>query len=88
MKDMFAAGSDTTYTLIEWAITKLLRHPQVMKELQNEVRGVVRQKTMVPQDDLKEMKYLKAVIKEVLRLHPPPPLLVFREPSQDVKKIG
>ncbi|RVX18398.1 Cytochrome P450 71A26 [Vitis vinifera] len=28
--DMFAAGSDTTYTVLEWAMTELLRHPQVM----------------------------------------------------------
>ncbi|KAK4843695.1 hypothetical protein QYF36_011586 [Acer negundo] len=36
MLDMFAGGTDTTYTVLEWAMTQLLRHPRVMKELQNE----------------------------------------------------
>ncbi|KAK0587615.1 hypothetical protein LWI29_025826 [Acer saccharum] len=37
MLDMFAGGTDTTYTVLEWAMTQLLRHPRVMKELQNEL---------------------------------------------------
>lgn len=88
MKDMFVAGSDTTFTLLEWTMTELLRHPKVMKKLQDEVRGVTKGKSMVAEDDLEKMKYLKAVIKELLRLHPPLPLLIFREPSQDVKLNG
>ncbi|KAL2933256.1 Cytochrome P450 71A22 [Bienertia sinuspersici] len=82
--DMIAAGTETTYTLLEWAMTELLRHPRVMKELQDEVRGSIQDKTRVDEDDLKNMKYLKAVIKETLRLHPPVPLLVFHQSSQDV----
>ncbi|KAK1564802.1 hypothetical protein Q3G72_011896 [Acer saccharum] len=35
--DIFAGGTDTTYTVLEWAMTELLRHPRVMKELQNKI---------------------------------------------------
>ncbi|PQP94008.1 cytochrome P450 71A24-like [Prunus yedoensis var. nudiflora] len=71
---MFAAGTDTTYTALEWAMTELLRHPRVMNKLQNEVRGIVGNKTdVITEDDLVEMHYLKAVTKETLRLHPPLP---------------
>lgn len=85
---MFAGGTDTTYTVLEWAMTELLRHPTVMKILQEEVRGITSGQADVSEDDLEKMKYLKAVIKETLRLHPPIPLLVPRESTQDVKING
>ncbi|KAK9734006.1 hypothetical protein RND81_04G107800 [Saponaria officinalis] len=83
---MLAAGIDTTTTVLEWAMSELLLHPQAMKQLQNEVREFTKDKTIIiDEDDLKSMKYLQAVIKEALRLHPPLPLLLFREPSQNAK---
>ncbi|KAM0960609.1 hypothetical protein ACFX2I_025525 [Malus domestica] len=86
--DMFAAGTDT-YTIIDWAMSELLRHPRVMKKLQKEVRGIARSKTeIITEDDLVGMHYLKAVFKETLRLHPPVPLLMPRKSTQDVKIHG
>ncbi|KAI5329701.1 hypothetical protein L3X38_029098 [Prunus dulcis] len=87
--DMFAAGTDTTHTALEWAMTELLRHPRVMNKLQNEVRGIVGNKTdVITEDDLVEMHYLKAVKKETLRLHPPLPLLFPRMSTRDVEVNG
>ncbi|KAM2152200.1 hypothetical protein COP2_045651 [Malus domestica] len=86
--DMFAAGTDTTSTALEWTMSELLRHPRVMKKLQNEVRGTVGNKTDITEDDLIGMHYLKAVIKEALRLHPPLPLLLPRISTQDVKTFA
>ncbi|XP_021749703.1 cytochrome P450 71A26-like [Chenopodium quinoa] len=86
--DMFAGGTDTTYTVLEWAMTELLRHPTVMKRLQEEVRDITREHADVSEKDLGKMQYLKTVIKETLRLHPPIPLLVPRESTQDVKING
>lgn len=85
---MFAAGTDTTYTVLEWAMSELLRHPTIMKKVQNEVRGIARGKPSIAEADLQEMHYLKALIKETLRLYPPIPLLVPRESTQDVKIKG
>ncbi|XP_021720002.1 cytochrome P450 71A25-like [Chenopodium quinoa] len=87
--DMFFAGTETIFTLLEWMMSELIRHPRVMKELQEEIRNIVRgQDRRVCEDDLEKLTYLKAVIKEALRLHPPAPLLLFRQPSQDVKING
>jgi len=88
MQDAFAAGTDTSSALIEWAFSELLRHPRALKKLQEEVRRISRGKASVNEQDLEKMEYLKAVIKETLRLHPPLALLIFRESREDVKING
>lgn len=80
---------DTTMTSLEWAMTELLRHPNVMKKLQTEVREIAGENPdIIKEEDLEKMTYLKAVIKETLRLHPPIPLLVPRLAIQDVELMG
>ncbi|GFQ04614.1 cytochrome p450 71a6 [Phtheirospermum japonicum] len=86
--DMFAAGTDTTATSLEWAIAELIRNPRTMKVLQNEVREVAGSKKEIDEDDVEKMTYLKAVIKETLRLHSPVPFLIPRESTHDTKVMG
>ncbi|PHT55808.1 Cytochrome 71A4 [Capsicum baccatum] len=86
--DIFAAGIDTTHTTLEWIMTELLRHPKAMEKLQNEVRGLAQGKSKVTEDDLENMQFLKAVIKETLRLHPPVPLLIPRQSTEDIELLG
>ncbi|KAM7478262.1 hypothetical protein LguiA_026475 [Lonicera macranthoides] len=62
--DMFAAGTDTTYTVLEWTVSELLWHPEIMKKLQNEIREIAKGKSKITKDDLDKMQYLKLVIKE------------------------
>ncbi|KAL3342790.1 hypothetical protein AABB24_026701 [Solanum stoloniferum] len=85
--DAFVAGTDSTYTVLEWTMTELLRHPRVMKKLEDEVRELGQGKTEITEDDLGNMDYLKAVIKESLRFHAPVPLLVARESMEEVKLL-
>lgn len=76
---MFEAGTDTSFIVLEYAMVELMRKPHLMTKLQAELRGSVpKGKEIVTEDDLmiSGMAYLKAVIKETLRLHPPAPLLV------------
>ncbi|GMQ10239.1 hypothetical protein CsSME_00053319 [Camellia sinensis var. sinensis] len=82
---MFVAGTDTIFTTMEWTMAELLKRPQIMKKLQNEVRKIAKGKLNITENDLENMYYLKAVIKESLRMHPPAPLLVPRESIQDAK---
>ncbi|CAO2840540.1 unnamed protein product [Amaranthus hypochondriacus] len=87
--DMFAAGTDTTQTLIEWTIIELIRLPRAMKQVKEEIRKVVGgDNNNICEEHLEKLTYLKAVVKESLRLHPPAPLLVFHESSEDVKLNG
>lgn len=55
-------------------MTELLRHPTIMKKLQDEIRGAMNGKHHITEDELLKMPYLRVVIKEIFRLHPPLPI--------------
>ncbi|XP_022715989.1 cytochrome P450 71A1-like [Durio zibethinus] len=86
--DMFLGGTDTTATTLEWMMAELLKHPNIMEKVQEEIRNVVGKKPKVDVDDIGKMEYLKCVIKETFRLHPPVPLLLPRETSANLKLGG
>ncbi|MED6134576.1 hypothetical protein PIB30_038213 [Stylosanthes scabra] len=80
--DVFTGGSDTAATTINWAMAEMMKNPKILKKAEAEVREVLDRRTTGAEVDetcIEEMKYLKAVIKETLRLHPPGPLLIPRE---------
>ena len=81
-QDMFSAGSETTSTTIEWAMSELIKNPQAMRRAQAEVRNVFSKKGNVDSSGLHELHYLNSVTKETLRLHPSAPLLLPRESSE------
>ena len=73
----FQGGIDTGSAALDYAMVELMQNPHMMTKLQNEVRMVVPQgNEMVTEDDLDGMTYLKAVVKETLRLHGPAPFLL------------
>ncbi|KAL5550472.1 hypothetical protein UlMin_000648 [Ulmus minor] len=86
--DMFAAGTDTIFITLDWVMTELVMNPKAMEEAQAEVRSVVGKKRIVLESDIPHMNYLKAVIKETYRLHPPAPLLLPRESSEELTVDG
>ncbi|OEL17876.1 3-hydroxyindolin-2-one monooxygenase, partial [Dichanthelium oligosanthes] len=76
---MFEAGTDTLFIVLDYAMAQLVRSPRLMTKLQAEVRSnnIAKGKdAMVTDDELNNLAYLKAVVKETLRLHMPAPLLV------------
>lgn len=69
-------------------MSELLRQPSVLKKLKNEVCEVMGDKRDITASDLEKMHYLKAVMMETLRCHPPIPLLVPRVAKEDVEIMG
>ncbi|XWS27748.1 hypothetical protein CRYUN_Cryun25bG0007300 [Craigia yunnanensis] len=80
--DMFGAGSEASSTTVEWTLSEMLKNPRVMTEAQAEVRRVFEAKGNVDETGIHELKYLKAVIKEIFRMRPTIPLLIPRECNQ------
>ncbi|CAI0425767.1 unnamed protein product [Linum tenue] len=86
--DMFVAGTDTSSATLEWTMTELARHPTILAEATQEIRSVVGKKSRVDESHLQHLTYMKSVIKEAMRLHPPVPLLVPRESMEDCVMDG
>ncbi|WMV48394.1 hypothetical protein MTR67_041779 [Solanum verrucosum] len=81
--NMQVAGTDTSAATIIWAMTALIANPNAMKKVQAEIRESVGEKSIVNEDNVQNLPYFKAVIKETFRLYPAVPLLVSRETMQN-----
>ncbi|KAL9229022.1 hypothetical protein vseg_004540 [Gypsophila vaccaria] len=73
--EMIFRGTDTVAILIEWILARMVLHRDVQSKVHDELNKVVGKSRVVNETDVTSLTYLTAVIKEVLRLHPPGPLL-------------
>lgn len=74
--DVFFGGTGTSSSVLDFTISELMRRPHMMKKLQAEVDSSIPEgQEAVSEADLADMTYLRAVVKESLRLHPVAPLL-------------
>ncbi|PIA38273.1 hypothetical protein AQUCO_02800151v1 [Aquilegia coerulea] len=86
--ELFIASTDTTNATTEWAMSELLRNPNIMRNVQAELDQVVGQNRKFEESDIEKLHYLQAVVKETLRLHPPVPLLVPRCARENTEFMG
>lgn len=81
-QNTFLGGVNTSAIVIVWAMCELMRHPRAMKKVQEEIRCKINGvNPKVEANDLGKFPYLKMIVKETLRLHPPVPLSLPRESS-------
>jgi len=81
------AGTDTSSAAMQWAMGELMNNPQAFKKLRDEINSVVGPNRLVKESDMPNLPYLRAVIKETLRLHPSAPLII-RECAEDCTVNG
>ncbi|XP_044500803.1 cytochrome P450 89A2-like [Mangifera indica] len=83
--EFLGAGTDTTSTALQWVMANLVKYPHIQEKLSAEIKGVVGdEQREVKEDDLQKMPYLKAIIFESLRRHPPAHSLVPHAVTEDV----
>ncbi|CAA7406714.1 unnamed protein product [Spirodela intermedia] len=76
------AGTDTTSTALEWIMANVVKHPTVQEKLAEEVGADIKE------EDLQKKPYLKAVVLEGLRRHPPAHLLLPHAVTEEISVRG
>ncbi|CAN8328818.1 unnamed protein product [Cochlearia groenlandica] len=82
--DVMFGGTETVASAIEWAMTELMKNPQELKKVQQELADVIGLNRQFHESDMENLPYLRCAMKETLRLHPPIPLLLHEAAADSV----
>jgi len=83
IKIFYLAGHETTSSLLTVTFYQLLRHPEIIKKIQNEIDSVLGNSKEITIDHIEKLTYLQCVVKESLRIRTPAGA-VTRETNEDV----
>ncbi|MFY9589136.1 MAG: cytochrome P450 [Actinomycetota bacterium] len=83
---MMFAGHHTTSGTAAWTLIELLRHPDEMKAVVEELDRLYADGQEVSYQALREMPLLESAIKEALRLHPP--LILLLRVAKQALEVG
>lgn len=84
---MLVAGHETTAAVLTWALFCLMTHPEAMAKAQAEVDAVLGSDDPT-YEKIHELKFVRLVLAEALRLYPEPPILIRRALEDDVLPEG
>ncbi|KAL8268768.1 hypothetical protein R6Q59_002566 [Mikania micrantha] len=89
------AGTDTTSTALQWIMANLVKNPNIQRKLYDEIVAVVgppvpqvEPELVIGEDDVQKMPYLKAVVLEGLRRHPPGHFVLPHRVMKEVEVDG
>ncbi|CAN1246494.1 Cytochrome P450 89A2 [Linum grandiflorum] len=76
--EFLSGGTDTTSNALHWIMANLVKYPDIQTKLLDEIKSLVGETraTEIKEEDLQKLPYLKAVVLEGLRRHPPGHLLM------------
>ncbi|KAH7836502.1 hypothetical protein Vadar_002148 [Vaccinium darrowii] len=86
--DLFTAGTDTSSSVIEWALAEMLLNSDILKRAQEEMDQVIGRNRRLQSFDISKLPYLQALSKETFRKHPSTPLNLPRMASEACEVNG
>ncbi|XP_032040657.1 cytochrome P450 2K6-like [Aythya fuligula] len=87
VRNLFAAGTDTTSTTLRWGLLLMMKYPEIQKKVQDEIEQVLGSNP--PRIEHRtQMPYTDAVIHEVQRFANILPLSLPHETTEDVTLKG
>ncbi|KAL1551761.1 trimethyltridecatetraene synthase-like [Salvia divinorum] len=84
-QDLLAGGTESSAVTVEWAMSELLKKPEIFKKATKELDQVIGQNRWVMEKDIPSLPYVEAIVKETMRLHPVSPMLSPRLAREDCK---
>ncbi|KAJ6851124.1 cytochrome P450 89A2-like isoform X1 [Iris pallida] len=85
--EIMTSGTDTTSASLQWTMANLVRNQDVQKKLHEEIESVSGGES-VEEEELQRMPYLRAVVLESLRRHPPGHLVLPHAVKEDMEFEG
>ncbi|CAH9053861.1 unnamed protein product [Cuscuta europaea] len=85
---VLGAGTDTLIATIEWTLSLLLNHQQVLKKARNEIDYHVGHARLIEESDVAKLPYLNCIMKEAMRIYPAAPLVIPHESSEECSLAG
>ncbi|KAM0901128.1 hypothetical protein ACQ4PT_020192 [Festuca glaucescens] len=83
------AGTDTTSTGLQWIMAELVKNPSIQDTLYKEISATTGDdQEEVSEEDVNKMPYLKAVVLEGLRKHPPAHFVLPHTAAEDTEVGG
>ncbi|KAG6476941.1 cytochrome P450 89A2-like [Zingiber officinale] len=84
------ASTETTSAALQWIMANLVKQSHVQDKLVAEIASVMgaNKSTIIGEEEVKEMEYLKAVVLEGLRRHPPAHLLLPHTVAEEREVAG
>ncbi|KAJ4717773.1 Cytochrome P450 [Melia azedarach] len=87
-QDLIAGGTESSAVTVEWAISEILKKPEIFKKATEELDRVIGRERWVQEKDIVNLPFIDAIAKETMRLHPVAPMLVPRMSREDCKIAG
>ncbi|CAL4932832.1 unnamed protein product [Urochloa decumbens] len=83
-------GTDTTSTALQWIMAELVKNPAIQAKLHGEIESTMAStgSDHISEEDVARMPYLRAVVLEGLRRHPPGHMVLPHAPAEDMELGG